>query len=520
MISPRNRPRPAAALAAALFLPLLANAAPSACEGLRNLTLPDTSITLAQSVPAGEFKLPEGFRPGPGDPTASALTGTLKELPSFCRVAATLRPSPDSDIKVEIWLPEANWNRKYQAVGNGAWAGSISYAALSQALLRGYASSSTDTGHSSAGGSFALGHPEKLIDFAWRSEHEMTVKAKTVIKAFYGDDPKYSYWIGCSSGGKQGLKEAQKFPDDFDGVVAGAPVLNWTHRSIEALWVAQAALKDPASYIPPEKYPLIHQAAVAACDQQDGLKDGLIGDPEGCQFDPAALECKDGVGSACLTHPQVEAARKIYTPAVNPRTGERLSPRFEPGSELGWRAIAGGPEPFAPAGDYFKYVVFRDPNWDWRTFNFDSDAALTDRTDNGNAVINANSTDLKGFLAHRGKLILYHGWTDTNITPQATVDYFERVVEQIGSPAEAAQSVRLFMIPGMNHCGGGEGPNVFNTVSTLEHWVEDGKAPDQVLASHLTDGKVDRTRPLCPYPRKAQYLGTGDPNDAANFVCR
>ena len=520
MISPRNRPRPAAALAAVLFLPLLANAAPSACEGLRNLTLPDTSITLAQSVPAGEFTLPEGFRPGPGDPTASALTGTLKGLPSFCRVAATLRPSPDSDIKVEIWLPEGNWNRKYQAVGNGAWAGSISYAALSQALLRGYASSSTDTGHSSAGGSFALGHPEKLIDFAWRSEHEMTVKAKTVIKAFYGDDSKYSYWIGCSSGGKQGLKEAQKFPDDFDGVVAGAPVLNWTHRSIEALWVAQAALRDPASYIPPEKYPLIHQAAVAACDPQDGLKDGLIGDPEGCRFDPAALECKDSVGPACLTHPQVEAARKIYTPALNPRTREQLSPRFEPGSELGWRAIAGGPEPFAPAGDYFKYVVFRDPKWDWRTFNFDSDAALTDRTDNENGTINATSADLKSFVAHQGKMILYHGWTDTNITPQATVDYFKRVEDQMGGAAPTAQSVRLFMIPGMNHCGGGEGPNVFNMVSTLEHWVEDGKAPDQVLASHLTDGKVDRTRPLCPYPRRAQYLGTGDPNDAANFVCR
>jgi len=520
MTSPRNRPGPAAALSAALFLPLLANAAPSACETLAKLALPDTSITLAQSVPAGEFKLPEGFRPGPGDPTASALTGTLKELPSFCRVAATLKPSPDSDIKVEIWLPEANWNRKYQAVGNGGWAGSISYSAMAQALLRGYASSSTDTGHASAGGSFALGHPEKLTDFAWRSEHEMTIKAKTVIKAFYGNDPKLSYWVGCSSGGKQGLKEAQKFPDDFDGVVAGAPVLNWTHRSIEAVWVAQAALKDPASYIPPEKYPLIHQAAVAACDQQDGLKDGLIGDPASCRFDPAALECKDGVGAACLTHPQVEAARKIYTPAANPRTGEQLSPRFEPGSELGWRAIAGGPDPFGAANDYFKYVVFRDPKWDWRTFNFDSDAALTDRTDNENGTINAASADLKSFVAHQGKMILYHGWTDTNITPQATVDYFKRVEDQMGGAAPAAQSVRLFMVPGMNHCGGGEGPNVFNMVSALEHWVEDGKAPDQVLASHLADGKVDRTRPLCPYPRKAQYLGTGDPNDAANFVCR
>lgn len=511
-------PRPAITLSAALLLPLLAHAAPTSCERLSKLVLPDTSITVAQSVAAGEFTPPEGFRPGPGDPSSTALTAALKELPAFCRVAATLKPTPDSDIKVEIWMPEANWNRKYEATGNGGWAGSISYSSMTEALRNGYATSGTDTGHSSPGGSFALGHQEKLIDFAWRSEHEMTVKAKAVIKAFYGSDPKLSYWVGCSSGGKQGLKEAQQFPDDYDGIAAGAPVLNWTHRSIEALWVAQAALKDPASYIPPEKYPLIHRAAISACDERDGLKDGLISDPSSCRFDPGALECKDGENAQCLTHPQVEAARKIYAPAVNPRTGERLSPGFEPGSELGWRAIAGGPAPFGAANDHFKYVVFRDPNWDWRTFNIDADAALADRMDNG--TINAASPDLNRFVARHGKLILYHGWTDTNITPRATVDYFEKVVEQLGGPSETAQSVRLFMVPGMNHCGGGEGPNVFSMTSALERWVEDGKAPDQVPASHLTGGKVDRTRPLCPYPQMAQYKGTGDPNDAANFVCR
>lgn len=511
-------PRPAITLSAALLLPLLAHAAPTSCETLSKLELPDTSITLAQSVAAGEFTPPEGFRPGPGDPSSTALTAALKELPAFCRVAATLKPTPDSDIKVEIWMPEANWNRKYEATGNGGWAGSLSYSSMTEALRNGYATSGTDTGHSNPGGSFALGHPEKLIDFAWRSEHEMTVKAKAVIKAFYGSDPKLSYWVGCSSGGKQGLKEAQQFPDDYDGIAAGAPVLNWTHRSIEALWVAQAALKDPASYIPPEKYPLIHRAAISACDEHDGLKDGLISDPSSCRFDPGTLECKDGENAQCLTHPQVEAVRKIYAPAVNPRTGERLSPGFEPGSELGWRAVVGGPAPFGAANDHFKYVVFRDPNWDWRTFNLDRDAALADQVDNG--TINAASPDLKRFVAHHGKLILYHGWTDTNITPRATVDYFEKVVEQLGGPSETAQSVRLFMVPGMNHCGGGEGPNVFSMTSALARWVEDGKAPDQVPASHLTGGKVDRTRPLCPYPQMAQYKGTGDPNDAANFVCR
>ncbi len=499
------------------LLPLVASAAPSSCEALAKLALPDASITLAQVVAAGEFSLPAELRQDQlNAPGVSPQPAVLKKLPAFCRVALTLKPSPDSDIKVEIWLPQSGWNGKYQAVGNGAWAGTITYANLSEALLNGYATSGTDTGHNNSGGSFALGHPEKLIDFAWRSEHEMTLQAKTVIRAFYGADPKLSYWVGCSSGGKQGLKEAQNFPDDYDGIVAGAPVLNWTHRSIEALWVALAALKDPASFIPPEKYALIHQAAIAACDERDGLKDGLISDPEGCHFDPGALECKEGDGAQCLTRAQVEAVRKIYTPAQNPRTGEQLSPRFEPGSEPGWRAIAGGPGPFGPANDYFKYVVFRNPAWDWRTFDLDRDAALADRVDDN--TINATNPDLKRFTAHGGKMILYHGWTDTNITPQATVEYYEKVTAQMG--AAAAQSVRLFMVPGMNHCGGGEGPNVFRMTSALEQWVEEGKAPEQVLASHLSGGKVDRTRPLCPYPKTAHYQGTGDPNDAANFVCK
>jgi feruloyl esterase len=505
-------------LSAFLFLPVLADAAPAACDSLSKLAFPDASITLAHSMPAGEFTLPEGYRPGPGDAPAQATAAALKELPPFCRITATLKPSPDSDIRVEIWLPETNWNKKYEAIGNGAWAGSISYASLLTALRNGYATSGTDTGHSGPGGSFALGHPEKLIDFAWRSEHEMTLKAKAVIRAFYGDDPKYSYWVSCSSGGKQGLKEAQQFPADFDGIVAGDPVLNWTHRSIEALWVGQAALKEPASYIPPDKYPLIHRAAIAACDELDGLKDGLISDPAGCHFDPGVLECKDADGAQCLTHAQVETARKIYAPAVNPRNGESLSPGFEPGSELGWRPIAGGPSPFSAAADHFKYVVFRDPNWDWRTFDLANDAALADKIDDG--VVNATNANLKPFAARHGKLIMYHGWTDTNITPRATVEYFEKASEQMGGAAETGQSVRLFMAPGMNHCGGGEGPNVFNMTSMLERWVEDGKAPDQVLASHLTSGKVDRTRPLCPYPRTAHYKGSGDVNDAVNFVCR
>lgn len=480
----------------------------ASCESLTSLSLPDTTITSAQPVAPGAFAAPAGGR---GNPNA------YKDLPAFCRFAATLKPSSDSDIKIEVWLPMSGWNKKYQAVGNGAWAGSIVYSDMAKALREGYATSSTDTGHTGGSGSFALGHPEKLADFGWRSEHEMTLKAKAVIAAFYGEAPKLSYWVSCSSGGKQGLKEAQRFPADYDGVVAGAPVVNWTHRAAAAIWVAQGALKDPAAIIPAAKLPLIHAAAVAACDETDGLKDGLIGEPARCRFDPKVLECKDADGPSCLTSAQVESARRVYTPATNPRTGEIISARYEPGSELGWRAIAGGPNAFGPAVDHFRFVVFKDPEWDWRKLNFDSDIALADKIDDG--TINAIDPDLSAFTGHGGRVIMYQGYTDTNIPPGNAIAYYESVEKKMGA-AKTAEAVRLYMAPGMNHCGGGDGPNSFDMVGALERWVENKSAPDAILASHSTEGKVDRTRPLCPYPQVAKYKGNGSIDDAANFSCR
>ncbi len=491
----------AAALGAA---PMLS----ASCESLASLTLPDTTITSAEQVAAGAFTAPAGGR---GNPNA------YKDLPAFCRLAATLKPTSDSDIKIEVWLPMSGWNKKYQAVGNGAWAGSIAYSDLAKALREGYATSSTDTGHTGGNGRFALGHPEKLADFGWRSEHEMTLKAKAVIAAFYGEAPKLSYWVSCSSGGKQGLKEAQRFPADYDAVVAGAPVVNWTHRAAAALWVAQGALKDEAHIIPAAKLPMIHQAAIAACDETDGLKDGLIGDPARCKFDPKVLECKGADGPSCLTSAQVESARRIYTPATNPRTGGIISARYEPGSELGWRVIAGGPNPLGAAVDHFKFVVFKDPDWDWRTINFDSDIALADKVDDG--TINAINPDLSAFTGHGGRLIMYQGYTDTNIPPGNAITYYESVEKKIGA-AKTSEAVRLYMAPGMNHCGGGEGPNSFDMLGAMERWVEDKSAPDAILASHSTEGKVDRTRPLCPYPQVAKYKGSGSIDDAANFSCR
>jgi len=459
--------------------------------------LPATTITLAVPVESGAF-----FPPNPQ---------------AFCRVAATLKPTADSDIKIEVWLPESGWNGKYQAVGNGGWLGSITYGAMARALDGGYATSSTDTGHEGGSASFALGHPEKLIDYAYRSEHEMTVAAKAIIAAFYGKGPRLSYWNGCSAGGKQALKEAQRYPQDFDGIIAGAPASNWTGRAAQSLWVAQAVHKDEASYIPPAKFASIHRAVLAACDALDGVKDDVLEDPRRCSFDPKILECKGADGPECLTAPQVEAARKIYSPSINPRTKQVLYPGLERGSELGW-ATWGGEQPLSIGIDYFKYVVFENPSWDFRTLDFDADIARAEKLDS--ARINATDPNLRPFFARGGKLIQYHGWNDPQISPGDSVDYYTSMLAAFGDVGKVQGSYRLFMVPGMGHCGGGEGTSTFDLVTALEQWVEDKKPPNRILASRTRDGKVDRTRPLCSYPQIAVYNGTGSTDDAANFVCR
>jgi feruloyl esterase len=500
--SPEDLVKLIPAVCTALLCALAAPAHAASCESLASLSLPAAKITSAQLVAAGAFVPPAGARPA-----------AYQTLPGFCRVAATLTPSSDSDIKVEVWLPAAGWNRKFQAVGNGGWAGVISYPAMAEAVRAGYATASTDTGHSTPGGGFALGHPEKLIDFSWRSEHEMTVQAKAIIRAFYGQSPRRSYWNGCSTGGRQALKEAQMFPEDFDGIIAGAP----GNRSAMAIWIAHALLKDPAAYVPPSKYPLIHRAVLESCDAVDGLKDGLIDDPTRCKFDPAVLLCKSGDAPDCLTSAQVQAVRKVYGPGRNPRTGRELFGSLAPGSELAWAVMGGGPEPYAPILDQLRYVVFKNPAWDWRTFDFDKDNTRFEQPEN--LIMNATDPDIRKFVARGGKLLIYHGWNDQNVSPYNTVKYFAAVQDALGA-SKIAGSIRLFMVPGMAHCSGGEGPNVFDKIGTLDRWVEEGKAPDTITASHSTNSKIDRTRPLCPYPQVARYKGAGSADDAANFVCR
>jgi feruloyl esterase len=475
----------------------------AACERLAgSLRLPNTTVTSVQAVPAGSFTPPGARQP---------VTG----LPAFCRVALTLKPSSDSDIKSEVWLPLAGWNGKFQQVGNGAWGGSIQYGPLAEAVKRGYAGASTDTGHTGSDASFAVGHPEKLIDFGYRAVHETAVQGKATAKALYGAAPRLSYFNGCSGGGRQAFMAAQRFPEDFEGILAGAPGYNRTDVGFQTIGMIQATHKDTASFMPDAKHKLVHEAAINACDAGDGLKDGLINDPRSCRFDPVVLACKSGDAPGCLTMPQVEAARRIYAPVVDPRTKKEISAGLEPGSELFWASVA-GERPHAMYHDMFRFIVFEDPNWDFRTLDISKHLDRARKADNG--VLAATSTDLTPFTSRGGKLVIYHGWADQNIPPRGSISYYEGVVKTMGQEKTNA-AVRLYMVPGMGHCGGGHGPNEFDLLTALDHWRDHGVAPAAVVASKVESGKVTRTRPLCPYPQVARYKGTGSIDQAASFAC-
>lgn len=482
------------------------SATAATCDSLAQLHWSSATVTAAQGVDAGAFTLPAA--PGRG-PAANPFAA----LPAFCRVTATLTPAADSEIGSEFWLPAANWNGKLQVVGNGGYAGVISYPAMAKALAQGYATASTDTGHTGGSGSFAQGHPEKLTDFGYRAVHETTVRAKAIVKAFYSSDATRAYWNGCSTGGRQGLMSAQKFPDDFDGIVAGAPANYMSHLQPWSLWVPKALHETEASYIPPAKYPVIHKAVLEACDTLDGVKDGVIEDPTRCHFDPKNIECAAGAGTAaCLTPAQVTAARKVYSSAVNPRTGVKIFPSLEPGSELGWAGL-GGPQPMAIPLDTFRYIVYSNPMWDWHTLDFDKDVAALEKTFKN--VVDAVNPDLSPFFSHGGKLLMYHGWNDQLIAPRNSIDYFNAVSYTLGT-AMADDSMRLYMVPGMNHCSGGDGTTNFDMMPVLERWVEQGQPPVRIVASRTSPV---RTRPLCPYPLVATYKGTGSTDEEASFAC-
>lgn len=515
-----------AALAAALIscagMAARTIAAENSCATLSALRLPDTTVVSADVVSGPSFS-------PPGSPPGSAPLGGL---PAFCRVTAVTKPA----INFEVWLPSANWNGKFQGVGNGGMAGSISYAAMATALKRGYAVASTDTGHVSKGSfdaSWALGRPDLIADFGHRGLHLTTVNGKTITQLFYNRPPQHAYYVGCSKGGQQGLMEAQRYPEDYDGIIAGDPANNWTRFYAGAhLWYWLATTKDPQSYIPASKIPLLTDAVNAACDSLDGVKDGVLEDPRACAFDAATLACGPGQDPAtCFTSQQVRAVQDIWRGARS-SSGDVIYPGLAPGGEAGpggWAAWTTGTAPstgtHALAADgFFKNMVFDNPSWDFRTFNYDTDVPLAVKK--VGPLLDAVDTNL-GPLQRRGaRLLVYHGWSDPDISPLNTITYYESVASAIQGTRSRDEGLtatqaffRLFMVPGMQHCSGGPGPSTFDMLTALEDWVEKGKAPDTIPASHVVAGAVVRTRRLCLYPAVAVYTGRGSTDDAANFTC-
>jgi feruloyl esterase len=519
---------------------IAATLAATPCEGLKAISLPNTTITTAEFVQEGVFT-PVPAPRAPGAPPPAAPRGERGGTPpapiiapARCRVVAVLKPSADSLINMELWLPPADkWNGKFQAVGNGGWAGYIQglgaqpgqTPAMVSALRLGYATAGNDTGHQEANGQFTLGHPEKVIDFAYRAMHEMTVHSKTLIKSFYDQSPRLSYYNGCSTGGRQGLMAAQRYPEDFDGIIAGAPANDHLYLHAADMVRMVAIFKDPAGLVPKAKQEMLAKAAMNACDAQDGVKDSLITNPMSCKFDPAVLQCKAGDAADCLTTKQVATVKQIYASVKNSK-GELIFPGYAYGGEAAYnymRGITGppgetdintNPVPNDLQLGTFRYLAHQDANWDWKTFNIDTDLALARKM---GGDIDAVSTDMSAFKNRGGKLLLFHGWADPAIQPEHSVNYFNSVLGKMGKNQD--NWMRLFMVPGMGHCSGGAGPNQLDWVGTLETWREKGQAPDSIIGK----GKIGETpmaRPVCPHPQVASYKGSGDIHDAVNFVCK
>jgi feruloyl esterase len=486
-----------------------AGSAPS-CDALARLSLPNTTITAAQRVAPGEFRMPEqaGAAPRAGGPPPLDTAG----MPEFCRVSATLKPSSDSNIRIEVWLPLSGWNGKYYAVGNSGWGGSIPYRGMVDGVMAHYATAGTDTGHDVGNGSFIPGHPEKFIDYGYRADHEMTLRAKELTRAFYSSEPRHSYWVGCSLGGMEALVEADRYPEDYDGIVAGAPMNPMSMFNAAQMWPAWLSQRYPEGIIPAAKFALMHDAVMQACASPIGLKQGFIEDPSSCKWDPAALLCKNGDAASCLTAAQVDVAHRFYQGPVNPRTGELIfpGPPFGTEGDIGRNGMTG---PNNIAIDLYKYAVYQDPNWDYTTMDYDT--AIDKARKVVDPVMRAGS-NLNGFLNRGGKLLLHGGWAEWRNGTELR-DYYLSVLKNGGK--SRADQLRLFLIEGMGHCGGGNGPNQFDKLGVLDGWVDKGQTPNQLLTSKVSNGKVERTRPTCAWPATARYKGTGSEDEAASYGC-
>jgi len=537
----------------ALFMFVIAHAgsasAQQSCESLKNLKFGHVVIVSATAQEAVPFKM-AGFPIKLPDVT----------VPTHCEVTAISRPTSDSEINITLWLPPSQaWNGKYLQRGSGGWGGSVQPIALIEPLAHGYAVAATDDGHHTEGilpkpdASWATGHPEKLIDFGYRALHETASLSESIVHAYYGKPAAHDYFVGCSDGGREALMEAERYPEDFDGVIAGAPANHWTHHFTGFLWDEMALSAAPESRITVKQLPAIQKAALAACDTLDGVKDGLIDDPRRCHFDPEVLLCKGAPSDECLSQPQIDALKKIYAGPKNPRTGEQIYPGYEPGAEAepaGWGFWILNPVAQPMFGtSFYAGAVFEDPKWDWHTLDFDRDLRIAD--EKTGPILNSYNPDLRSFRDRGGRLIQYHGWNDPAIAPRDSIAFYEKVAEFVKrypdprskNPADVQAFYRLFMVPGLLHCQGGSGPVSFGNdvlaglslkpsdadhdiLLALDRWVTQGVAPDTMIASGAIgiDPKtkpqgIPITRPLCAYPKVAHYKGQGDTNAAKNFEC-
>jgi hypothetical protein len=470
------------------------------CESLAKISIPNTTIDSAAI-----------------DPTNG-----------WCRVTATVTHPPSGDrVKVWIGLPVTNWNGRFRGNGGGGFLGG-SASTLRASVALGYAAGATDTGHEGGSGSFALDANGRLNwqairDNAHLGIHDMTVVGKALTHAFYGKAPRYSYFVGGSTGGRQGLMEAQRYPDDYDGILSGCPAINW-HKFIPAILWPQVVMANAKNFVSKAKLDAATAAAITACDTTDQVKDGVIDDPSRCGYDPKAL-VGTKVGEDTFTEADAEVVRKIWD-GPRARDGSALWYGMERGADLsalaGTRGSPLAGRPFSIPLEWLQYFLLQDPKWDWTTLTPEGFELLWRQSvEQYGDVIGTDNPDLTRFHDRGGKVIIYHGLADQLIPAAGTIDYYKRVQERMGGAKKTASFARLFLVPGVDHGFRGAGATPTGQMEALIRWVEDGRAPDKLSAEHRdSKGRVIRTRVLFPYPQIAKYKGSGNPDDAANFASR